>query len=60
MELAGGAAVGFHHSQLATNLGLTVDVSDSCTLMLSVGRDLHNHDEPRASLLVYAGLQWRR
>ena len=60
VELAGGAAVGFHRSQLATNFGLTVDVSESCTLMLSLGRELHNHDEPRASLLAYAGLQWRR
>lgn len=60
VELAGGAAVGFHRSQLATNFGLTVDVSQSCTLMFSLGRELHNHDEPRASLLAYAGLQWRR
>ena len=60
VELAGGALVGFHRSQLATNFGLTVDVSDSCTLLLSVGRDLHNHDEPRASLLAYVGIQWRQ
>jgi hypothetical protein len=60
VELAGGAAVGFHRSQVAANLGLNVDVSGSCTLMLSLGRDLHNHDEARASLLVFAGLQWRR
>ena len=60
VELTGGAAVGFHRSQLATNLGLTVDVSESCTLMLSLGRELHNHDGPRASLLAFVGLQWRR
>ena len=60
VELAGGAGVGFHRSQLATNLGATVEVNQRCTLMFSVGRELHNHAEPRASLLAYAGLQWRR
>jgi len=60
VELAGGASVGFHRSQLAANLGVTLDVSERCTLMLSLGRELHNHDEPRASLLAYAGIQWRR
>ncbi len=60
VELAGAASVGLHRSQLAANLGVTVDVSEHCTLMLSLGRELHNHDEPRASLLAYAGVQWRR
>jgi len=59
-ELVGGASGGLHRSQLAANLGLSADLSAHFTLMLSLGRELHNHDEPRASLLAYAGIQLRR
>ena len=59
-ELAGGASGGLHHSSLAANLGLTVELGERCSLVFSVGKELHNHDEPRASLLAHAGLQWRR
>jgi hypothetical protein len=60
VELAGGASGGLHRSSLAANLGLAVEVSEHCALVFSVGRELHNHSEPRASLLAHAGLQWRR
>ena len=60
VELAGGASGGLHRSSLSANLGLTVALSEHCSLVFAVGRELHNHDEPRASLLAHAGLQWRR
>lgn len=59
VELAGGASPGLHRSQLTANLGVVIDLSERTAFMFSVGQELHNHDEPRATLVGYAGLQWR-
>lgn len=59
LELAGSAATRFQSSQLATNLGVVIDLSLRTSFMFSLGRELHNHDEPRATFLGYVGVQWR-
>lgn len=59
VELAGAASAGLHRSQLTANFGVAVDLSEHTSVMFSVGRELHNHDEPRASFVGYLGLQWR-
>lgn len=59
VELAGGASAGFHRSHLTANFGVVVDLSERHSILFSVGRELHNHDEPRAGLVGYLGLQWR-
>lgn len=41
----------------AANLGLRLRCTTHGTLLLSIGRELHNHEEARASLLNYAGWQ---
>ncbi len=43
--------------ELATNLGMRLRCTPHGTLLLSIGRELYNHDEARASLLSYAGWQ---
>lgn len=59
IELAGGAHSGLHRSQLTANFGVAVDLSGRTSVLCSVGRELHNHDEPRATLIGYLGVQWR-
>lgn len=59
LELVGGANAGLHRSQLAANLGVVFDLSERTSLMCSVGREMHNHDEPKATFLGYVGIQWR-
>lgn len=58
-EIVGTAATGFERSQLAAHFCLAVDVSARTSLLASVGRELHNHDEPRATLISYVGWQLR-
>jgi hypothetical protein len=43
--------------ELAANLGLRLHCTTHGTLLLSIGRELHNRSEARASLLSYAGWQ---
>jgi hypothetical protein len=59
VELAGEANAGLHRSVLVTNLGVVIDLTERTSFMFSVGRELHNHDEPKATFLGYVGLQWR-
>ena len=59
VELAGGGSARLDRTSLTANLGVVVDLSESTSVMFSVGRELHNHDEPRASLVAYLGVQWR-
>jgi hypothetical protein len=59
VELVGGSAPGLDRSRLALNCGLTFEVNERSSLMVSVGRELHNHSEPCATLLGYVGWQWR-
>ena len=59
VELAGAADTGLHRSQLIANIGLVLDLSESTAVMLSVGRELHNDEEPDATFIGYFGGQWR-
>lgn len=59
VELAGEATAGLHRSVLVANAGLAVDLSERTSVLFSLGRELHNHDEPKASLVAFLGLQWR-
>jgi len=59
VELAGGGSSKLGRTQLTANVGLAFDLSERTSLLLSVGRELHNHDEPRASFIGFLGLQWR-
>jgi hypothetical protein len=59
VELAGGATERLDRTGLTANLGVVIDLSESTSVMFSVGRELHNHDEPKASFLGSVGLQWR-
>lgn len=59
VELAGTAAASLDRSALTLDFGLVVDVSELSSFLLSVGRELHNHDEPRAILVGYVGWQLR-
>ena len=58
-ELAGTAAARLDRSALTLDFGLVVDVSERSSFLLSIGRELHNHDEPRATLVGYVGWQLR-
>jgi hypothetical protein len=60
VELVGVADEHLSRSVLIANLGVTVGLTESTSLMVSVGRELHNHAEPRASMIGYIGIQWRR
>ncbi len=44
---------------LTANVGVRLDLSERCTLLASVGRDLRNPAGPRATLIGYLGLQTR-
>jgi hypothetical protein len=59
VELAGQADAGFHRSVLTTNLGAMVNLNEHSSLMFSVGREWHNHDESKATFLGYVGIQLR-
>lgn len=59
-ELVGTAASGFGRSQLMANLCFAVDVGERASLLVAAGRELHNHEEPRATLIGYVGWQLRR
>lgn len=48
-----------HGAALTANVGVRVDLSEKCTLLASVGRELSNAREPRATLIAYLGLQTR-
>lgn len=41
------------------NMGTRYDLTKNATLLLAVGRDLHNSAGPRTSLLTFAGVQLR-
>ena len=45
-------------SELAVNLGMRMKVNERANILISIGRDLHNHFEPRATLIGYLGWQW--
>ena len=59
VELHAEAGGRFQRAAWAANVGLRHDLSERCTLLMSLGRELHNARDARASLLVYLGLQTR-
>jgi hypothetical protein len=59
VEMAGGATPRFDRTSLTVNLAVAVDCSEHTSLRFSIGRELHNHDEPRATFVGYLGFQWR-
>jgi hypothetical protein len=59
VELAGAGSSHLDRTQLTANVGVVVDLSERTSVMFSVGRELHNHEEPRATFVGYFGLQWR-
>lgn len=50
---------GLQHGEAVLNVGSRVDFSDHATLLLAVGRDVHDTLGPRTSLLTYLGIQLR-
>jgi hypothetical protein len=58
-ELHWEADARIHATALTANVGVRVDLSEKCTLLASIGRELHNGHEPRATLIAYLGLQTR-
>jgi hypothetical protein len=59
VELAGTAAPELDRSVLVLNLGMSVEMSEKTSFMISVGRELHNHEDSRATFIGYVGLQFR-
>ena len=58
-ELHGEAEGRFNQIELMANVGARIDLSKQCTLLVSVGRELHNTHEARTTLIAYFGLQTR-
>ncbi len=56
-ELNWQADHGLHRTELVANLAVLVPVTERAGLLLTVGRELHNHNAPRANLLGYVGWQ---
>lgn len=59
VELAGGGDPSLARTQLTANVGLGVELSERMSLLFSAGRELHNHDEPRATFVGFLGVQLR-
>jgi hypothetical protein len=58
-ELVGTSSTRFDHAVVILNFGLSYDVSQRSSVMVSLGRELHNGEEPRADLIAYLGWQLR-
>jgi len=56
-ELHWEAGSRFQETGLVANVGARIAVAKQYTLLVSVGRDLHNDREFRATLIAYLGLQ---
>jgi hypothetical protein len=51
---------GLQRGEVVLNAGSRVDLSDHATLLLAVGRDIHDTLGPRMSLLTFIGIQLRK
>ena len=60
VELHGEGSSGLQRTELAANLGARWKLNERCVLLAALGRELHNHFEPRASLLSYLAVQLLR
>jgi len=56
-ELHAEASESLDRSAVSVNLGARVAAGERGTLLLSVGRDLHNNLEEKASIFGYVGWQ---
>jgi hypothetical protein len=59
VELTGGGSTSLDRTALTANLAVAIDFSESTSVLFSIGRELHNHDEPKATLVGYLGVQCR-
>jgi hypothetical protein len=57
VELHGECAGEVSRGELALNAGVRLHCVEHGTLLVAIGRELSNHDEPRATLLSYVGWQ---
>ncbi len=57
LELHGEAASSFSRSAVLLNAGAKFEVSEHAEFLVGIGRELHNHDEPRVTLRTYLGWQ---
>jgi hypothetical protein len=58
-ELAGSADARLGRSSLAANVGVAVETGERTSLMFSLGRELHNHFNNKATFFGYFGVQLR-
>lgn len=56
-ELNWRADHGLHRTELVINLAVMVPLTERAGLLVTLGRELHNHNAPRANLLGYVGCQ---
>ena len=59
-ELHGEADSSFEHTELAAVVGLRCKLNEHFYLLASIGRELHNHFEEKATMLSYLAVQWLR
>jgi hypothetical protein len=59
LELAGEAESDFGRSNAVTNLGFAYDLDKNSSVLLSAGRETHNHNASKATFVGYVGIQWR-
>lgn len=59
VELAGRSNATGSRSQPTANLGAAFDLSAHTSLLVTVGRELHNHAEAAAKFIGYLGIQVR-
>ncbi len=60
IELHGESDASLRRSQLVANVGVRVKLHPRFVLLASVGRELHNHFEDRATLVSYLAIQFLR
>jgi hypothetical protein len=57
VELHAESTVSFDRSLLLCNIGSTIKLGEKASLLVSVGRELHNHFESKATFVSYLALQ---
>jgi len=57
VELTGSSTKAFNRSALVLNFGAQIKLTAQGKLLLGLGRELHNHDEPAATFIGYLGWQ---
>lgn len=58
IELKGGTEGAFSRSSLRLNLDTQIPFSPNAKWLVGLGRELHNHGKPAATLVSYLGVQW--